>query len=350
MGKKILMKGNEAIGEAAILAGCTHYFGYPITPQNEIPAYMAKRLPQVGGTFLQAESEIASISMVMGASASGARVMTSSSSPGIALKQEGISYMSGAELPAVVVNMMRGGPGLGNIAGAQGDYFQATRGGGNGDYRTLVFAPGNVQELADYTIKAFELADKYRMIAMILGDGFLGQMAEGFELPEKVENIPSKKDWILNGAKGREARTIASLRLKPDEVLEIHNNNLAKKYKTISENETIYDTYMMDDAEVLIVAYGTSSRVCRKAIRRLRESGVKAGMFRPVTVWPFPYKELEEAAKGMKKVLAVEMSLGQMVEDVYMSAGKFVDVDFYGRAGGMLPQVEKIIEKVKSYV
>ena len=349
MGKKILMKGNEAIGEAAILAGCTHYFGYPITPQNEIPAYMSKRLPQIGGTFLQAESEIAAISMVMGASASGARVMTSSSSPGIALKQEGISYLSGAQLPAVVVNMMRGGPGLGNIAGAQGDYFQATRGGGNGDYRTFVFGPGNVQELADYTIKAFELADKYRMVAMILGDGFLGQMAEGFELPEKVENLPAK-DWALTGAKGRDPKTIASLRLKPDEYLEQHNLELQAIYDEITEKETIYDTYMVEDAEVLIVAYGTSSRVCRKAIRMLRESGIKVGMFRPITLWPFPYKELIDASKGMKKVLTVEMSLGQMVEDVYMSAGRFTDVDFYGRAGGMLPRVETIIEKVKSYV
>ncbi len=349
MSKKILMKGNEAIGEAAILAGCTHYFGYPITPQNEIPAYMSKRLPQVGGTFLQAESEIAAISMVMGASASGARVMTSSSSPGIALKQEGISYLSGARLPAVVVNMMRGGPGLGNIAGAQGDYFQATRGGGNGDYRTFVFGPGNVQELADYTIKAFELADKYRMVSMILGDGFLGQMAEGFELPEKVKTLP-EKPWALKGARGRDAMTIASLRLKPDEYLEQHNLELEKTYKEIAEKETIFDTYMIDDAEVLIVAYGTSSRVCRKAIRMLRDSGVKAGMFRPITLWPFPYRELTDAARGMKKVLTVEMSLGQMVEDVYMSAGRFTDVDFYGRAGGMLPRVETIIEKVKSYV
>ncbi len=349
MDKKILMKGNEAIGEAAILAGCTHYFGYPITPQNEIPAYMSKRLPQIGGCFLQAESEIAAISMVMGASASGARVMTSSSSPGIALKQEGISYMSGAQLPAVVVNMQRGGPGLGNIAGSQGDYFQATRGGGNGDYRTIVFGPGNVQELADYTIKAFELADKYRMVSMILGDGFLGQMAEGFVLPDKVERLP-EKPWALNGAKGRAPRTIASLKLKPDELLEQHNLDLKKVYDEVSEKETIFDTYMADDAEVLIVAYGTSSRVCRKAIRVLRESGIKAGMFRPITLWPYPYKDLTDISKGMKKVLAVEMSHGQMVEDVYMSAGRFVDVDFYGRAGGMLPKVETIIEKVKSYV
>ena len=349
MGKKILMKGNEAIGEAAILAGCTHYFGYPITPQNEIPAYMSKRLPQVGGTFLQAESEIAAISMVMGASASGARVMTSSSSPGIALKQEGISYLSGAQLPAVVVNMMRGGPGLGNIAGSQGDYFQATRGGGNGDYRTLVFAPGNVQELADYTIKAFELADKYRMVALILGDGFLGQMAEAFELPEKVD-FKSDKPWALTGAKGRAQNTIASMKLTPENLLEEHNLRLQEVYKTISEKETLYDTYMADDAEYLIVSYGTSSRACRKAIRMLRNDGVKVGMFRPVTLWPFPYKELTALAKGMKKVLTVEMSHGQMVEDVYMSAGRFVDVDFYGRAGGLIPQVEKIIEKVKSYV
>ncbi|MBQ3319884.1 MAG: 3-methyl-2-oxobutanoate dehydrogenase subunit beta, partial [Spirochaetia bacterium] len=241
MSEKILMKGNEAIGEAAILAGCRYYFAYPITPQNEIPAYMAKRMPQIGGTFLQAESELAAVSMVMGASAGGARVMTSSSSPGISLKQEGISYMSGAQLPAVIVNMMRGGPGLGNIAGAQGDYFQATRGGGNGDYHVLVIAPGNVQELADYTVKAFELADKYRIVCMILGDGYLGQMSEPLILPKAVENLPAK-DWALTGAKGREPHIIASLRLNPDNYLEKHVYDLYENYKKIEENEVIYDT------------------------------------------------------------------------------------------------------------
>jgi len=349
MSEKILMKGNEAIGEAAILAGCRHYFAYPITPQNEIPAYMAKRLPQVGGTFLQAESELAAVSMVMGASAGGARVMTSSSSPGISLKQEGISYMSGAQLPAVIVNMMRGGPGLGNIAGAQGDYFQATRGGGNGDYHVLVIAPGNVQELADYTVKAFELADKYRIVCMILGDGYLGQMSEPLVLPKAVEKLPAK-DWALTGAKGRDPHIIASLRLNPDNYLEKHVYDLYENYKKIEENEVIYDTQNMDDADYMIVAYGTASRICKKAIRMLRAEGIKVGLFRPVTLWPFPKQAIADAAKKVKKILTVEMSMGQMVQDVQINAGKYCDVDFLGRPGGMLPEVEKIVQRIKSYV
>lgn len=349
MSEKILMKGNEAIGEAAILAGCRFYFAYPITPQNEIPAYMAKRLPQVGGTFLQAESELAAVSMVMGASAGGARVMTSSSSPGISLKQEGISYMSGAQLPAVIVNMMRGGPGLGNIAGAQGDYFQATRGGGNGDYHVLVIAPGNVQELADYTVKAFDLADKYRIVCMILGDGYLGQMSEPLVLPKAVDKLPPK-DWALTGAKDRDTHIIASLRLNPDNYLEQHVYDLYENYKKIEENEVIYDTQNMEDADYMIVAYGTASRICKKAIRMLRAEGIKVGLFRPVTLWPFPKKEIAEAAKKVKHILTVEMSMGQMVQDVQINAGKYCDVDFLGRPGGMLPEVEKIVQRVKSYV
>jgi len=349
MSEKILMKGNEAIGEAAILAGCRYYFAYPITPQNEIPAYMAKRMPEVGGTFLQAESELAAVSMVMGASAGGARVMTSSSSPGISLKQEGISYMSGAQLPAVIVNMMRGGPGLGNIAGAQGDYFQATRGGGNGDYHVLVIAPGNVQELADYTVKAFELADKYRIVCMILGDGYLGQMSEPLVLPKAIDKLPPK-DWALTGAKGREPHIIASLRLNPDTYLEKHVYDLYENYKKIEENEVIYDTQNLDDADYMIVAYGTASRICKKAIRMLRAEGIKVGLFRPVTLWPFPKKAIADAAKKVKKILTVEMSMGQMVQDVQINAGKYCDVDFLGRPGGMLPEVEKIVQRVKSYV
>ena len=349
MSEKILMKGNEAIGEAAILAGCRHYFAYPITPQNEIPAYLAKRMPEVGGTFLQAESELAAVSMVMGASAGGARVMTSSSSPGISLKQEGISYMAGAQLPAVIVNMMRGGPGLGNIAGAQGDYFQATRGGGNGDYHVLVIAPGTVQELADYTIKAFELADKYRVVVMLLGDGYLGQMSEPLVFPEAVKELPAK-DWALTGAKGRDPHTIASLRLNPDNYLEQHVYELSKIYSEIEEKEVIYDTQYMEDADFMIVAYGTSARICKKAIRALRAEGIKVGLFRPITLWPFPKKEIAEYAKKVKKILTVEMSMGQMVQDVQINAGKYADIDFYGRPGGMLPEVDKIIQRVKSYV
>lgn len=352
MSKKILMKGNEAIGESAILAGCRYYFAYPITPQNEIPAYMSKRLPQVGGTFLQAESEIAAINMVMGASAAGARVMTSSSSPGISLKQEGISYISGAQLPAVVINMMRGGPGLGNISGAQGDYFQATRGGGNGDYHVVVLAPGTVQELADYTIKAFEIADKYRVVVMLLGDGYLGQMAEPCILPEEVKDIPAKP-WCLSGKTAdRDAHIIASLKLgKDDAYLNRHVRSLEQNYAEIAKNEVKYENFMCDDADFVLCAYGTSARVCKKAVKVLREQGIKAGLFRPITLWPFPEEAIEAACAKAKKVLTVEMSLGQMVQDVRLYANKKKDeYDFYGEPGGLIPKLDVIVEKVKSYV
>jgi len=348
MKKKILMRGNEAVGEAAILAGCRAYFGYPITPQNEIPEYMSMRLPEVGGVFVQAESEISAISMVLGASAAGARAMTSSSSPGIALKQEGISYLSGSQLPCVVVNMMRGGPGLGNIAGAQSDYYQATRGGGNGDYKTIVLAPENVQELAEYTIKAFELADKYKVVSIVLGDGYLAQMSEPIILPDPVKSIP-EKTWALTGAKGRDPKIIASLRLSPENYLEQHNLALQKVYSEINKNEIIFDSFMTDDADYLIVAYGTCARICRQAVKILRSSGIKAALFRPITLWPFPSKQIAEVAKKVKKILAVEMSMGQMVDDVRLSVGCNTEVDFYGRAGGMIPEIEKIVERVKSY-
>lgn len=348
MGEKILMKGNEAVGEAAVIAGCRYYFGYPITPQNEIPAYMSQRLPEVGGTFLQAESEIAAINMVFGASAGGARAMTSSSSPGISLKQEGISYLAGAKLPAVVVNMMRGGPGLGNIAGAQGDYFQGTRGGGNGDYRTVVLGPATVQELADLTAKAFDIADKYRVVVLILGDGFLGQMSEAVELPSPSGETYDKS-WALTGAKGRDPQKIASLRLKPDEALEQENLRLQETYKEISKNETMYEAIEAEDAEYMLVAYGTSSRVCRAAMRELRKEGIKVGLFRPISLWPFPSEQLKEAVAGAKKILTVEMSSGQMVEDVKLALGGEKDVDFYGRMAGMIPEVEEIKERVRSY-
>lgn len=352
MANKVLMKGNEAIGEAAVRAGCRYYFAYPITPQNEIPAYMAKRLPEVGGTFLQAESEIAAINMVMGASAAGARCMTSSSSPGISLKQEGISYISGAQLPAVVVNMMRGGPGLGNISGAQGDYFQATRGGGNGDYHVVVIAPGTVQEMADYTIKAFDIADKYRVMCMILGDGYLGQMSEPCVLPEEVKNLPAKP-WSLTGKTAdRKQNKVYSLKLSGvDGELNAHTKALFDNYQKIQENETMSETFMCDDADVVLTAYGTSARVCKKAVKLLREQGIKVGLFRPITLWPFPQKELEAACKNAKKILTVEMSMGQMVQDVKLYSGhKVCDVEFYGEPGGIIPSVDTIIEKVKSYV
>ena len=352
MANKVLMKGNEAIGEAAIRAGCRFYFAYPITPQNEIPAYMAKRLPQENGCFLQAESELAAINMVMGASAAGARAMTSSSSPGISLKQEGISYLSGAQLPAVIVNMMRGGPGLGNISGAQGDYFQATRGGGNGDYHVVVIAPGTVQEMADCTVKAFEIADKYRVVCMILGDGFLGQMSEPCILPEYVKEFPAKP-WALTGRTADRENNIAlSLRLNGDDYdLNKHTKELFENYDKIQANETMSETFMCDDADVVLTGYGTAARVCKKAVKMLREQGIKAGLFRPITLWPFPQKEIEAACSKAKKILTVEMSMGQMVQDVKLYCGhKPSDVDFYGEPGGIIPKVDAIIEKVKSYV
>jgi len=352
MSKKVLMKGNEAIGEAAIRAGCRFYFAYPITPQNEIPAYMAKRLPEEKGCFLQAESELAAINMVMGASAAGARAMTSSSSPGISLKQEGISYLSGAQLPAVIVNMMRGGPGLGNISGAQGDYFQATRGGGNGDYHVVVIAPGTVQEMADCTVKAFEIADKYRVVCMILGDGYLGQMSEPCILPEYVTKFPPKP-WALTGRTADRENNIAlSLRLNGDDYdLNKHTKELFENYDNIQANETMSETFMCDDADIVLTGYGTAARVCKKAVKMLREQGIKAGLFRPITLWPFPQKELEAACAKAKKILTVEMSMGQMVQDVKLYSGhKVSDVEFYGEPGGIIPKVDAIIEKVKSYV
>ncbi len=347
--EKILMKGNEAIGEAAIIAGCRYFFGYPITPQNEVPAYMAMRLPQVGGTFLQAESELAAINMVFGASAAGARAMTSSSSPGISLKQEGISYLSGAELPAVVVNMMRGGPGLGNIAGSQGDYFQSTRGGGHGDYRHIVLAPASVQELADLTLLAFDLADHYRIVVLVLGDGYLGQMSEPLVLPQPSGKQFDKTGWALTGAKGREQHLVYSLLLSPEDALEKLNLRLQEKYRVIEENETRHETHKTEDAEYLLVGFGMCSRILRGAVASLERAGVKAGLFRPVTLWPFPYRELAAAARGKKKILVVEMNAGQMVEDVRLAVADSLPVDFYGRMGGMIPEVEAIVERVRGY-
>ncbi len=348
MGKQILMKGNEALGEAAIIAGCRFYFGYPITPQNEIPAYMSRRLPEVGGTFLQAESEIAAVNMVFGASAAGARVMTSTSSPGMSLKQEGLSYLAGAKLPCVVVNIMRGGPGLGNIAGAQGDYFQATRGGGNGDYRHIVLTPASVQEMAELTVLAFDLADEYRITVLILGDGYLGQISEALTLPEPTGKV-FEKPWALTGAKGREPNKIASLKLVPDHVLEEMNLSLERTYNEISSRECRSESYLTEDAEYLLVAYGTSSRICRAAVNELREEGVKAGLFRLITAWPFPAAALKRASLKAKKILTVEMSLGQMIEDVRLSVDNPERVDFYGRSGGMLPETEEIKRRIKAY-
>ena len=342
------MCGNEVLAEAAIMAGCRFYAGYPITPQNELPAYMSRRMPEVGGVFIQAESEIAAINMVFGASLRGARAMTSSSSPGISLKQEGISYLAGCELPAVIVNMMRGGPGLGNIAPSQSDYFQATRGGGHGDYRQIVLAPASLQEIVDLTMLSFDLADKYRMPVMILGDGLLGQMMEPVVLADSVERIAdgAKKDWVLDGCKGREPRIIRSLLLE-EGALERLNEKLQKRYEDIKEKEVRCEVLYGDDSEIMLVAYGTTSRICNNAVEELRKQGKKAGLIRPISLWPFPEKELKTLAQKVKAFLVIEMSCGQMIEDVRLSIDCKKQVYFYGRSGGGVPTEDEIIKEVE---
>lgn len=341
---KILMKGNEAVAKAAIEAGCKYFFGYPITPQNEIPEYMSRELPKAGGVFLQAESEVSAINMVYGGAGSGARVMTSSSSPGIALKQEGITYIAGAELPCVIVNMMRGGPGLGGIQPSQADYFMSTRGGGNGDYRTPVFAPASIQEAVDMTMEAFEVADFYRTPVMVVGDGMIGQMMEPveFNAPEKREL--AAKDWATDGTKeNRQPNIINSLFLDPQE-LEDHCEKLEKKYAEIEKNEVRYEMYKTEDAELVFVAYGTTSRIAKNVIEELRAEGVKAGLIRPKTIWPFPFKAFDEIPNA-KNLLVVEMSTGQMIEDVKMAAEGRWPISFYGRTGGMIPEPKDIKAK-----
>ncbi len=337
---KHLMKGNEAIAEAAIKAGCRFFFGYPITPQNQIPEYMSKRMPEIGGCFLQAESEVAAINMVYGASGAGPRVMTSSSSPGISLKQEGISYMACAELPAVIVNMVRGGPGLGSIQPAQSDYFQMTKGGGHGDYKLIVFAPDSVQEAVDLTYSAFDTADKYRTPVVILGDGMIGQMMEPVEMPEEIAELP-EKPWATTGCAKGERRIINSLYIEPD-VMEKVNLRLQEKYNTIARNETRWEEYFMEDAEMVITAYGTTARIAKKSIKELRKAGVKAGLIRPITLWPFPAEAINKAAARAKAFLTVEMSCGQMVEDVRLAVNGQAPVEFFGRAGGMIPSWKEI--------
>lgn len=343
---KQLMKGNVAIAEAAIHAGCKCFFGYPITPQNELIEHMSKRLLKLDdGIFIQSESEVAAINMVFGAAAAGARVMTSSSGPGLSLKQEGISYLAGAELPAVIVNVMRGGPGLGGIQPAQSDYFQATRGGGHGDYYTLVYAPANVQEAVDLVQKAFDKADEYCNPAMILADGVIGQMMEPAEINDNDNSKKYKKDWAVTGKSGSH-NIIRSLYLDPNE-LNIHNKNLMKKYKKIEENEVMYETASIEDADVVIVAYGTTSRIARSAIREARELGIKAGLFRPITLWPFPYKELKEAAKNSKAVIVAEMSSGQMIYDVKLALEGTKPVTFVGETGGIIPTTKQVLDCIK---
>jgi 2-oxoglutarate ferredoxin oxidoreductase subunit alpha len=340
------MCGNEALAEAAIIAGVDAYFGYPITPQNEIPVYMSRRMPEEGRVFLQSESELAAINMVFGASATGKRAMTTSSSPGISLMQEGISYLAGAELPAVVVNVMRGGPGLGNIAPSQGDYFQATRGGGHGDYRTIVLGPSSVQELADCMPLAFDLADQYRMTVLVLADGILGQMMEPVVLEKKPGRKLPPKDWALTGAKGREQNIVRSLWLK-EGAIEQHNYELQARYEQVQKNEVICEQYEVDDAEIVVVAYGVAARIVRSAVNKARQEGIKAGWIRPITLWPFPTEQINNAADELRIFLTVEMSLGQMVEDVKLAVAGKAPVLFYGRPGGGVPTVDEILDKIK---
>ena len=346
MSEKVLMKGNEAIAEAAILAGCRHYLGYPITPQTEIAAYMAKKMPKIGGVFLQAESEIAAINMVYGVSAAGCRAMTSSSSPGISLKSEGISYLAGSDLPAVIVNVQRGGPGLGGIQPSQSDYFQATKGGGHGDFRLIVLAPSSVQEMADMTVKAFDLADEYRMPVMLLADGTMGQMME----PVSLGNYEAKqveKPWAVTGTKKeRKHNIVNSLYLKP-EVLEQTNYERFERYAEIEKKEALWESFMMEDAEYCIVAFGIAARVSKNAIMEARKKGIKAGMIRPITLWPFPKQALLEAAEQVKEFICVELSMGQMIEDVELATRCKKPVSLCRRVGGMIMTPEEVLEAIE---
>ncbi len=346
MADKVLMKGNEAIAEAAIIAGCRHYFGYPITPQTEIAAYMAKRMPKIGGCFLQAESEIAAINMVYGVASAGLRVMTSSSSPGISLKGEGLSYLAGSDLPSLVVNVQRGGPGLGGIQPSQSDYFQATRAGGHGDFRMIVLAPASVQEMAELTVKGFELADKYRMTSMLLADGTMGQMMEPVELASLKVNAAPEKPWATNGTKMQRAHNITnSLSLVPEE-LEQLNFARYERYAEIEANETMYEEYLMDDAEICIAAFGIAARVSRNAVDEARRQGIKVGMIRPITLWPFPTAPFKAAADHVKAFISVELSMGQMIEDVKLASECRVPVTLCNRAGGMIPTPEQVLDAI----
>ena len=346
MADKVLMKGNEAIAEAAIIAGCRHYFGYPITPQTEIAAYMAKRMPKIGGCFLQAESEIAAINMVYGVSSTGHRVMTSSSSPGISLKGEGISYLAGADLPALIVNVQRGGPGLGGIQPSQSDYLQATKGTAHGDFHMIVLAPASVQEMADLTVKGFELADKYRMTSMILADRTMGQMMEPVYLDFEIKEMP-EKPWATTGTNmEREHNIVNSLFLSPEQ-LEIENFKRYERYDYIKENEALYEEYMMDDAEICVSAFGIAARVAKNAINEARSKGIKVGLIRPITLWPFPVAPFKKAADKVKQVISVELSMGQMIDDIRLATECKVPVSLCNRVGGMIPSPEQVLKAIE---
>jgi 2-oxoglutarate ferredoxin oxidoreductase subunit alpha len=346
-----LMKGSEAIAEAAIRAGARFFFGYPITPQTEIPEYMSARMPEVGGCFLQAESEVAAINMVYGAAGTGARVITSSSSPGVSLKQEGISYCAGAQLPCVILNVMRGGPGLGSIQASQGDYFQAVKGGGNGDYHLLTYAPSSIQEAIDIFGFAFDKAEQYRVPVLFLADGIMAQMMEPVEMPEMREYKvdPEKKPWAATGWKPGDdpakRAVINSLYINTEE-LTVHNNNLQAIYREIEKNEVMYEAYKCEDADYVITAFGTVARIAKSAINELREQGIKVGLFRPITVWPYPYKELAEASKNAKALLDVEANEGQMLQDVKLAINGTKPVEYFGHCGSLMPTTEEIIAKI----
>lgn len=345
MAEKVLMKGNEAIAEAAIRAGCRHYFGYPITPQTEIAAYMAKRMPKIGGTFLQAESEIAAINMVYGVAAAGLRVMTSSSSPGVSLKSEGLSYIAGSDLPSFIVNVERGGPGLGGIQPSQSDYFMATKAGGHGDFRMIVLAPASVQEMADLTVKGFDIADEYRMTSMILADGTMGQMMEPVSL-EFGEPKKFDKPWATTGTQMKRKHNIVnSLYLVPEE-LEKGNFERFERYAKIEQKEAMWEEYLTDDAEICVVAFGIASRVAKNAIAEARARGVKVGMIRPITLWPFPKAAFEKVEKHVKTFISVELSMGQMIEDVQLATKCRKPVLLCNRAGGMIPSADMILDAI----
>ena len=352
---KVLMKGNEALGEAAVRAGCLHFFGYPITPQTEIPEYLVKRLPQVGGTFVQAESEVASINMVMGAAGMGIKCMTSSSSPGISLMAEGMSYIAACELPCVIINMMRAGPGLGGILPAQGDYFQATRGHGHGDYQVIVLAPSSVQEAVDLMTLAFELAERYRNPVMVCADGMIGQMMEPVSFPGDVEALPTNEmgteDWAMGVRDGRKRRIVNSLYLSPED-LHQHNLHLKRKYDEVAANETRYELYGGEDGyDVLLVAFGTMARICKTAIDEVRAEGLSAALFRPITLNPFPFTELRaamDAIEGDGAVFDVEMSMGQMLYDVRLAAEGTRRIEFHGTAGGVVPSPDEVAAKIRA--
>lgn len=347
MSKKVLMKGNEAIAEAAIASGCLHYFGYPITPQTEISEYLAKRMPKVGGLCLQAESEVAAINMVMGAAAAGSRVLTSSSSPGISLKSEGISYIAGCDLPCLIVNVQRGGPGLGGIQPSQSDYYQATRGVGHGDLRLIVLAPSSVQEMASLTMEAFDLGDTYRMPVMLLADGALGQMMEPVDFDAFQKRDVPDKTWAANGHGGKRKKNIInSLYIDPKE-LEDSVVERYEKYSRIEKNEVKYEEFMTDDAEIVLVAFGITARICKSAVAAAREAGIKLGLLRPITLWPFPKDAVSSIADKAKAIISVEMSMGQMIDDVRLAADGKCPVYFYGRTGGMIPSVEAIFDRAK---